>query len=133
MRPFGRPVSVGFFVPLTGTLCNVNSGRLEPGAAFFHTSPPSDESHPRWFQPTIIVPQGLFLQPGIKATVENGVPIYVPYVICLANGCVAGTVADPSFVRELEAGRVVALAAVNSNELTGMASFPLGNVAKVLQ
>ena len=54
MRPFGRPVSVGFFVPLTGTLCNVNSGRLEPGAAFFHTSPPSDESHPRWFQPTII-------------------------------------------------------------------------------
>ena len=81
----------------------------------------------------IFLPQGLFLQPGIKATVENGVPIYVPYVICLANGCVAGTVADPSFVRELEAGRVLALEAVNSNVLTVIASLPLDNFAKVHQ
>jgi len=81
----------------------------------------------------IFVPPGLFLQPGIKVTVENGVPMYVPYVICLANGCVAGTVADPSFVRELEAGRVLALEAVNPNVLTVIASLPLENFAKVHQ
>ena len=81
----------------------------------------------------IFVPPGLFLQPGIKATVENGAPMYVPYVVCLANACVAGTVADPSFVRDLEAGRVLALEAVNPNVLTVIASLPLENFAKVHQ
>ena len=79
------------------------------------------------------MPPGLFLQPGIKATVENGAPMYVPYVVCLANACVAGTVADPSFVRDLEAGRVLALEAVNPNVLTVIASLPLDNFAKLHQ
>ena len=81
----------------------------------------------------IFVPAGLFLQAGIKATVDNGTPVHVPYVICLANGCVAGTVAEPSFVRELETGRTLALEAVNPNVLTVIATLPLKDFGKVHQ
>ena len=81
----------------------------------------------------IFVLPGLFLQPGIKATVDNGATMHVPYVICLANACVAGTVVDPSFVRELEVGRALAIEAVNPNVLTVIASLPLDNFAKVHQ
>jgi invasion protein IalB len=44
----------------------------------------------------IFVLPGFFLQPGIKLTVDKGSSMNVPYAICLANGCVAATVADPS-------------------------------------
>ena len=57
----------------------------------------------------------------------------VPYTICLANGCVAGTVADPSFVRAMESGRMLSLDAVNANVMTVVASLPLDNFAKAHQ
>lgn|SRR5262245_61156269 len=81
----------------------------------------------------IFVPAGLFLQPGIKATVDNGSAMHVPYVICLANGCVAGTVAEPAFVREMEAARTLALETINPNVLTIVATLPLDDFAKVHQ
>jgi invasion protein IalB len=52
----------------------------------------------------IFVLPGFFLQPGIKLTVDKGTSMPIPYTICLANGCVAATVADPSFVRAMESG-----------------------------
>ena len=77
----------------------------------------------------IFVPTGVFLQPGIKLTVDNGAAIQVPYTFCLVNGCVAATVADPHFVREMEAGRMLSLEAVNSNVITVIASLPLDSFA----
>jgi len=81
----------------------------------------------------ILVPTGLYLQPGIKLTVDAGTPVQVPYVICLSNACVAGNVAAPSFVRELESGQRLVLEVVNPNILTAAASLPLGEFAKVHQ
>jgi invasion protein IalB len=81
----------------------------------------------------IFVLPGFFLQPGIKLTVDNGISMPVPYTICLANGCVAGTVADPSFVRAMESGRMLSLDAVNTNVMTVVASLPLDNFAKAHQ
>jgi len=81
----------------------------------------------------IFVPTGLYLQPGIKLTVDGGSPVQVPYVICLSNACVAGNVADPGFVRDLESGEKLVLEAVNPNILTVTASLPLGEFAKVHQ
>jgi len=81
----------------------------------------------------IFVPTGLYLQPGIKRTVDGGSPVQVPYVICLSNACVAGNVADPSFVHDLESGQTLVLEAVNPNILTVTASLPLGEFAKVHQ
>ena len=81
----------------------------------------------------IFVLPGFFLQPGIKLTVDKDISMSVPYTICLANGCVAATVADPSFVRAMESGRVLSLDAVNTNVMTIVAPLPLDNFARAHQ
>jgi len=81
----------------------------------------------------IFVLPGFFLQPGIKLTVDNGSSMHVPYTICLANGCVAGTVADPTFVLAMESGRTLSLDAVNTNVMIAIASLPLDTFAKAHQ
>jgi invasion protein IalB len=81
----------------------------------------------------VFVPPGFYLPPGIKLTIDGGSPVQIPYVICLSNACVAGNVADPHFVRELDSGQKLVLEAVNSNILTVVASLPLREFAKVHQ
>jgi invasion protein IalB len=81
----------------------------------------------------VFAPVGNFLQPGINLTVDKGASLLVPYTICLANGCVAATVSQPNFLRELEAGRTLSLAVVNSNVITVIASLPLDNFARARQ
>jgi invasion protein IalB len=81
----------------------------------------------------IFVPVGNFLQPGINLTVDAGTSLLVPYTICLANGCVAATVAEPNFLRELETGRALSLGVVNSNVVTVIASLSLDGFAKARQ
>jgi invasion protein IalB len=108
------------------------SGKWDNGQTVLKVDLIERESNPN-ARLQIFVPPGLFLQPGIKATVDNGTPVHVPYVICLANGCVAGTVAEPAFLRELETGRTLALEAVNPNVLTIIASLRLDDFAKARQ
>lgn len=81
----------------------------------------------------IFVPTGLYLPPGIKLTVDGRSPVQVPYVVCLSNGCVAGTLADPDLVRALESGQKLVLEAVNPNILTIAASLPLAEFARAHQ
>jgi invasion protein IalB len=57
----------------------------------------------------------------------------IPYVICFANGCVAGSVATASFIRDLESGQMLALETVNSNVVGVTTSFPLKDFASVHQ
>jgi invasion protein IalB len=81
----------------------------------------------------IFVPAGSFLQPGIKLTVDQGPPIQIPYVICLTNGCVAGSVANAGLIHELETGEMLALETVNSNVVGVTNSLPLKEFAQVHQ
>jgi invasion protein IalB len=81
----------------------------------------------------IFAPVGNFLQPGIHLTVDKGTSLLVPYTICLANGCVAATVPQPSFLGELETGKTLSLAVVNSNVITVIASLPLDTFARARQ
>jgi invasion protein IalB len=78
----------------------------------------------------IFLPSGFFLQPGVRLTVDKGSSLNVPYTICLANGCVAATVADPDFLHALEMGRILSIEGVNSNVVTAVSSLPLDNFAK---
>jgi len=81
----------------------------------------------------IFIPAGFFLQPGVKVTVDKGNSVDVPYTICMANGCVAATVADPSLVSALETGRMLALEGVNYDVVTVISSLPLDTFAKAYQ
>jgi invasion protein IalB len=81
----------------------------------------------------IFVLPGFFLQPGIRLTIDRDISTQVPYTICLANGCVAATVAEPGFISAMESGRTLSLDAVNTNVMTVVASLPLDNFAKAHQ
>jgi invasion protein IalB len=81
----------------------------------------------------IFVPPGPFLQPGIKLTVDQGSTLQIPYVICLTNGCVAGSVANAGLIHDLESGQMLALETVNSNVVGVTNSLPLKEFAEVHQ
>ena len=81
----------------------------------------------------IFVLPGFFLQPGIRLTIDKDTSAHIPYTICLANGCVAATVADPGFIGAMESGRTLSLDAVNTNVVTVVASLPLDNFARAHQ
>jgi invasion protein IalB len=81
----------------------------------------------------IFMPPGSFLQPGIKLTVDQGSPMQIPYVICLTNGCVAGSVATASLIHDLESGQMLVLETVNSNVVGVTNSLPLKEFAEVHQ
>jgi invasion protein IalB len=81
----------------------------------------------------IFMPPGSFLQPGIKLTVDKGAPMQIPYVICLTNGCVAGSVANAALIHDLESGQMLALETVNTNVVGVTNSIPLNEFAKVHQ
>lgn len=81
----------------------------------------------------IFVPAGSLLQPGIKLSVDEDPSILVPYTICVTNGCVAAAVPKPKLLHELETGRTLSLAVVNSNVVNVIASLPLDNFARAHQ
>jgi invasion protein IalB len=81
----------------------------------------------------IFVPPGSLLQPGMKLTVDRNSSMNIPYTICVANGCVAASVADASFVRALESGRMLSLEGVNANVVTAITLLPLDGFAKAHQ
>jgi invasion protein IalB len=79
----------------------------------------------------IFVPSGSLLQPGVKLTIDQGSSVQIPYVICLANACVAGSVATDSLVHDLETGQTLAVETVNFNLRGAISSLPLKEFAEV--
>jgi invasion protein IalB len=66
----------------------------------------------------IFLPVGLYLQAGVKVTVDAGLSVHLPYNWCLTNICVAGNLIEPRLMDEMEAGRKLTLQVVDSNLLT---------------
>jgi invasion protein IalB len=73
----------------------------------------------------LFLPVGLYLQAGVKLTVDQGTPHRIPYVWCLTNACIAGDAADPKTIREMELGQQLLLEVVDSNILAVTTSLPL--------
>jgi invasion protein IalB len=73
----------------------------------------------------LFLPVGLYLQAGVKLTVDQGIPHKIPYVWCLTNACIAGDAADPKTIREMEAGQQLLLEVVDSSILAVTTSLPL--------
>ncbi len=49
----------------------------------------------------VFSPVGMYLQNPVKLAVDQGKPYPVPYTWCLTNACIAGTVADPKMLQEI--------------------------------
>lgn len=81
----------------------------------------------------LFVPVGMYLQAGVKLTVDGGKPHRIPYVWCLTNTCIAADVADPMLVHEMEHGQKLQLEVVDSSVLTVSTTLPLAQFASVHQ
>jgi invasion protein IalB len=81
----------------------------------------------------LFVPVGMYLQAGVKLTVDQGKPHHVPYVWCLTNTCIAANVADAALIHELEKGQALQLEVVDSGMQRVSTTLPLGKFAGVRQ
>ena len=77
----------------------------------------------------IFLPVGLYLQAGVKVTVDDEAGVRIPYSWCLTNTCVAGNLLAPKLVRALESGRKLTVEVVDSNLLTVATTVSLDQFA----
>jgi len=76
---------------------------------------------------------GLYLQAGVKITIDQGAAHRIPYVWCLTNTCIAADAADPKLIREMETGQKLLLEVVDSSVLTVSTTLPINQFAAVRQ
>jgi invasion protein IalB len=81
----------------------------------------------------LFLPVGLYLQAGVKLTIDRGNPYLIPYVWCLTNTCIAADLADPKAIREMESGQALLLEVVDSSILAITTSLPLSQFAAIHQ
>jgi invasion protein IalB len=77
----------------------------------------------------LFLPVGLYLQAGVKISVDQDAPYQIPYVWCLTNACIAAQAADPKLLQEMEKGQTLTLAVVDSSVLTVSTTLPLEHFA----
>jgi invasion protein IalB len=79
----------------------------------------------------MFLPVGLYLQAGVKITIDQGPPYGFPYVWCLTNTCIAADVADPKLIKDMETGQKLQLEVVDSSVLTVSTTLPLDQFATI--
>lgn len=81
----------------------------------------------------MFLPVGLYLQAGVKITIDQGVAYRFPYVWCLTNTCIAADLADPKLIKEMETGQQLQLEVVDSSVLTVSTALSVNQFAAVRQ
>lgn len=81
----------------------------------------------------LFLPVGLYLQAGVKITIDQGTSYRIPYVWCLTNTCIAADLADQRLLKDLETGKTLLLEVVDSSVLAVGTSLPLNQFAAVRQ
>jgi invasion protein IalB len=79
----------------------------------------------------LFLPVGLYLPAGVKVTVDQGKPYQLPYIWCMTNICIAGSVADPQLIRDMEGGEKLTLEIVDSSVQSVSTTLPLNQFATV--
>lgn len=77
----------------------------------------------------LFMPVGLYMPPGAKLTVNKGTSYKIPFNWCLTNTCIAGDVAKPALLREMESGKDLIVEVVDTNLLAVTTSVPLAQFA----
>ena len=81
----------------------------------------------------LFLPVGLYLQAGVKITIDQGAGYRIPYVWCLTNTCIAADLADPALLKEMETGQKLLLEIVDSSVQSVSTSLPINQFATVRQ
>ena len=79
----------------------------------------------------LFLPVGMYLQAGVKLTIDQGQPFQIPYSWCLTNACIAADLAVPKLISEMESGQILTLEVVDSSILSVTSSISLEQFAAV--
>ena len=124
---------VCFKTPGTNMVCRTSiSGTFETGQSAVRIDLIEREGD-KAARLQLFLPVGLYLQAGVKITIDQGTPFRIPYVWCLTNTCIAADLAEPRLLKDLEAGNTLLLEVVDSSVLTVSTSLPLSQFAAVRQ
>jgi invasion protein IalB len=122
-----------FKTPGTNMVCRTSiSGSFETGQSAVRVDLIEREGD-KAARLQLFLPVGLYLQAGVKITIDQGTPYRIPYVWCLTNTCIAADLAEPRLLKEMETGNSLLLEVVDSSVLTVSTSLPLSQFATVRQ
>jgi invasion protein IalB len=79
----------------------------------------------------LFLPVGMYLQAGVKLTIDQGRPFQIPYSWCLTNACIAADLATPKLIGEMESGQNLTLEVVDSSMLSVTSTISLAQFASV--
>jgi invasion protein IalB len=79
----------------------------------------------------LFLPVGMYLQAGVKLSVDQQQVHRLPYTWCVSNMCIAADVADPKLLEEMDSGRALSIDVVDTSILTVTTSVPLDRFATV--
>jgi invasion protein IalB len=122
-----------FKTPGTKTVCRTSiSGTFETGqsAVRIDLIERDGDSAARL---QLFLPVGLYLQAGVKITIDQGMPYRIPYVWCLTNTCIAADLTPLGLLKEMATGNTLLLEVVDSSVLTVSTSLSLNQFATVRQ
>jgi invasion protein IalB len=77
----------------------------------------------------LFLPVGLYLPAGAMLTVDQGTTYRLPFTWCLTNTCIAGDLANPNLLREMDTGQKLTLQVVDTNLLSVRTLLPLDQFA----
>jgi invasion protein IalB len=78
----------------------------------------------------VTLPLGMSLQAGTRVIIDNGQPLIGPYVICLANGCVAEYEASAELITKMKTGQSMHVQGINGSGQPISIPMPLADFAK---
>ena len=79
----------------------------------------------------LFLPVGLYLQAGVKVTIDQEESYRIPYVWCLSNTCIAADLANSKLIQALENGQTLTIEVVDSSVLAVSTLLPLSQFAAV--
>jgi invasion protein IalB len=124
---------VCFKVPGTNMVCRTSiSGTFETGQSAVRIDLIEREGD-KAARLQMFLPVGLYLQAGVKITIDQGAAYRFPYVWCLTNTCIAADLADPTLIKEMETGQKLQLEVVDSSVLAVTTALPVDQFAAVRQ
>jgi invasion protein IalB len=122
-----------FKTPGTNTVCRITiAGTFETGQSAVRIDLTEREGD-KAARLQLFLPVGLYLQAGVKITIDAGATYRIPYVWCLTNTCIAADLADPALLKEMETGQKLVLEVVDSSVQSVSTSLPINQFATVRQ
>jgi invasion protein IalB len=124
---------VCFKVPGTNMVCRTSiTGTFETGQSAVRIDLIEREGD-KAARLQMFLPVGLYLQTGVKITIDQGSAYRFPYVWCLTNTYIAADLADPALIKEMETGQKLQLEVVDSSVLAVTTALPVNQFAAVRQ